>query len=94
MPFARLYDVSLPPKEERKLVDSIIESLKKDSWHFEYCTLDYKNISIWLENKNYADMNITIHNTEYIIGFWNARRLRKAVNILKKQEFLKLNSSL
>ncbi len=78
MPLFRLHHPDLPYKEETMLVDKLIAAME-----FEQCGEDnymFKigNIGVWTENRRYADMNI-YEPIKIKIGFWNARRLRKAI---------------
>lgn len=88
MPLIRLYPPDLPRRAETALVSKLIADMQTaQCWQQDEYFFHIGETAIWTANARYADMKIGRLGQQINIGYWNARRLRKAIK-KKRAEML------
>jgi len=74
------------PKD--KLAREICELLYKDplGWVFDAYVAAYNKLEIWINNRPYADLRLMNAGEERIEGWFNRRKVRKALTWAKAEQ--------
>lgn len=80
-------------KAAKELLETIISSLEKEpeKWKQGECTIKHKNgVEIWIANRPYADMHPRRPIDTRPWGYFQRRRLRKAIDQLAVRQLQKI----